>query len=57
MKLNIKEDKNNENIKDLDKLKLKSNYLDFEESLKLIDDICEVHTVKQRKFYGKMYMV
>lgn len=50
-----KRDKNYENTKDLDMLKVKSNYLDYKESLKLIDEICEVHTVNKDNFMEKVH--
>ena len=36
---------NNSNIEDLDLLKVKSNYLDYEKSLSIVNEFCEIHTV------------
>ena len=46
---------NYDDISGLDTLKVKSKYLDYEESLKLIDDICEVHTVNKDNFMENVH--
>ena len=54
-KLVYKKNKNYEDLKNLDMLKIKANYLDYEKSEKLLDNICEVHTVTKENLMEKVH--